>query len=231
MKYLVSIAISFSLWMLSDSAIAQVREPKELSEERASQVFWRFTTCLVDNGGETVRLSLDRRDDFSFFYAISEEQANKLTKRYSRCLSRGDTLKMNLGLFLGALTTSLFVKKYQGHPLPSYDSLPPLVTNETFEVTQTGEVQTSLLMMAFGECVFRTRPEDVRAYLETAPSSEEEERFLAELNDTLASCLPATEGAQITFSPVGLRSVLGETAFYVDDAHSRMIAQSQKVAE
>ena len=194
------------------ACVMQPAHAREASSETAARVFWDFAKCSVDRHSVSSRELLDSYTDDKAGW----DAANAFAQKHSRCLVPGDKLTMDDSLFIGALAGAYFFKKYKDKPLPDYSQLEPLIDEQ--ELKQKADVKTvqRLLFLAFGDCVFRNRSNEVRQLLSTRPASDDERKAFDTITPILGYCLPVEEGGQIKFSRISLRSIFGEVAYKVD---------------
>ena len=212
MRYAIASLLAAIALLGPVPASAQVNDGQKLSEKSASRVFWSFSKCAVRRKSDQAEQLVVRFTDDQAGRKLVDEFAQK----HRKCLIPGEELRMRERLFVNALASAAFVAKYRDLPLPDFASAPPIVTDEDLaEAANPNETQ-SLVLLAFGECVFKNKSSEVRALLEERPFTDGESAKLSVIMPTLGACLPAQEGNQIKFSRIGLRGILGRAAYAVD---------------
>ncbi len=188
---------------------------KEASDREAARAFWHYSNCVVKLAPDKVAELL-----ISLHWDVRKDEApQRFAQRYANCLAPGDIMRADHTLFRGALAGSYFLSR-RGEPLPDYSTVPILFDQASLERTVTVDEKKRIVMLAFGECVFRSSPHDVRSLLATEPTKKAESEAVERLAPLLGHCLPADEGQEMRFSKVALRGFLGEAAYAVDNAFS-----------
>ena len=183
----------------------------------SSQKFWDFAVCVVDRQPAEVKHLL-MPESLMAGRRWSPTETGKAQLLASRNADCGDIgyMRADSSLMRSTLAAASFVRKHRDKPLPEYSAVPFAITPETIANVPTEAGQKRLILLGFADCVFRTRPEAVRSLLTARPFSQNEAEQWRVLNPLFGVCLPANEGAQARFSPVQLRSLLGEAAYPVD---------------
>ena len=196
-----------------------VAETRELSAKQSTISFWRYSKCLVDRSEksalEVIAWLTSYYDD-----PTDEKHANaqRIAQRYGGCAMPGDKMKFDEGLFLGTLAGIMFLKKHEGQPLPDYSAAPRQYTTAQFlMMTGNAEQKNRYFSLIFAECVFRNRPNEIRALLDTKPYSNDADAVWEQIQPVMSGCLPVEEGTELRFSRAGLRAHLGEAAYRVDE--------------
>ena len=212
-----SFVILLSLLLIAlQSAAAQ---GVDRNEQEASVVFWTFATCIVERNPDAVRKLLAKPnwqvEDQSLARSLAQNSLDQYPLREEPC-GLFESLRFSTELFRGTLAGAMFVRDTNGGTLPDYSSIQSPVTSADLASANDEATQLQLGMRAFSYCVFRNRPNDVRALLVTRPFSQAEHKLFDSLATTFGGCLPAKDGTRISFTHVKLRALLGEAAYYAD---------------
>lgn len=188
-------------------------------EQEATVVFWNLATCIVERNPDAVRKLLAKPnwqvEDQSSAKSMAQNSLDQYPLREEPC-GLFESLGFKSDLLKGALAGAMFVRDTKSGVLPDYSTIHSPVTAADLASAKDETTQFQLGLRAFSYCVFLNRPSDVRALLATRPFSQTERGIFDTLATTFGGCMPAKEGARISFTRVKLRSLLGEAAYYAD---------------
>lgn len=179
------------------------------SDDIAIRKYWQFVECVVDRDPKGV-------DKLLSHWGRGREMGKEVNA-YARmkfgCVESPNPLErpalhMNTVLFLGSVGGLRIARRYEGLTQPDYSSIPAIFTPQVVSNAKTSDGRKELTLYAFGECVVRSAPESVFAFLRTAFRSADENVALTSLNESMSYCLPAEDGKSVEFSRSVLRSSL-----------------------
>lgn len=213
--------------LAASPAMAKFDKKFDTGRRTAEVVFWRFTQCVWYRDPQTSTELLR-----SVYWGEKEiYTAGELANRNNSCtLWGGDKLTMRTSLFRSTLASVAFVARHDKQPLPDYTAVPQRFGTAAIAAASTPEQRSRAVLLSFAECVFRYRAEDVRRLLALEPKTEAEKAAWGPLDEVLGGCLPVAPGAQVRFTRVALRGLLGEAAYELDEVLAALPPASQSTA-
>lgn len=210
MKSIPALLIA-ALCLAAQPALAQ----KASSPKAREKAFYAFAHCAVKKQPSKVSAFLKS----NFNSDSSQQDPQDFVKSFSTCHD-AQTVASDAqgyeGNFVGALSGAYFVEHHKGKDLPDYTPTPALVDNQDVSLAVDASARRDLILLAFGECVFRNRPEQSRTFLAAEPMSPAATTALKTIVPILGGCLPLKKGSQIKLTKARLRTLVGNAAFRLD---------------
>lgn len=202
--------------------MAQTNRGHDLTKQRA---LWRFSTCFVSRASESVAVLLEKVE----WGQLQRRTIDRASKDDTLCGTlREIAASRDLNLLRGAMAGSMFASRYANLDLPDYSGLPDVFSAADFmkfdgavigSVSQAKAAMMRQAYRSFGECVFRRMPRAALGLLQSELASEAENARISELTPVLSTCVPAEGGEHVRFTRIGLRAIVGEGAYAVDEAY------------
>lgn len=213
--------LTAALCVASQPALA-----KGPSSQKQAVALWKFAHCAVMRKPAKVSEFLGN----AISQPASDSAVRKFSKGVPHCLPAYRRKAMGTirpANFVGALSGAAFVRNHHAKPLPDYSAVPRLVTDKKVDAAPDSKAKARLILLAFGECVFRTQPNHTRAFLAAMPMSPAATKSLKPIAPILGGCLAVKKGTKIRFTRTRLRTLFGNAAYELDQQLASLPASAK----
>jgi hypothetical protein len=188
----------------------------EFSRDQADKAMADFAKCVVSDARLRSQAAAYARaiPAGSAFHAAGARMA---TPDCVPCSFGQVRMRFNAELFRAALFSALYQRDFgRVPPLPSFDSVPPLVIASEFAGPEDAIPREIVFTRTVGDCVARADPAAAHRLVTTKVASADEKEALGAVVPRLAGCLAA--GRQTAFSRSMLRGLLAEALYKLRQA-------------